>query len=82
MQTLASAYAAGPQSFGSLAPGARIYVIWSNAWDSTGNQNTLQNQWIQVDTFMTGQTRSCLNRRRDVVRRYAECTTSRPSTTD
>jgi hypothetical protein len=56
-QSLASAYyVAGPQSFGTLAPGGRIYVIWSNAWDSTGNQNALQNQTIVVNTFMTGQT--------------------------
>jgi hypothetical protein len=55
-QSLLSAYNAGPQSFGSLAPNAKIYVIWSNSWDSAGNQNTLQNQWIQVNTFMTGQT--------------------------
>ena len=56
LQTLLSASLAGPQSFGSLAAHARIYVIWSNAWDSTGNQNALQNQWIQVNTFMTGKT--------------------------
>jgi hypothetical protein len=55
-QSLVSAYIAGPQSFGSLAAGDRLYVIWSNAWDSTGNQNALQNQTITVDTFMTGQT--------------------------
>ena len=55
-QSLASAYGAGAQSFGSLAPGGRLYVIWSNSWDSTGNQNALQNQWIHVNTFMTGQT--------------------------
>lgn len=55
-QSLASAYLAGPQSFGSLAPGGRLYVIWSNSWNSTGNQNALQNQTITVNTFMTGQT--------------------------
>jgi hypothetical protein len=55
-QSLASAYGAHAQSFGSLAPGGKLYVIWSNSWDSTGNQNALQNQWIQVNTFMTGQT--------------------------
>ena len=55
-QSLLSAYNAGPQSFGSLAPGAKIYVVWSNSWNSVGNQNSLQNQWVQVDTFMTGQT--------------------------
>ena len=55
-QSLATAYGAGAQSFGSLAPGGRLYVIWSNAWNSTGNQNSLQNQTITVNTFMTGQT--------------------------
>lgn len=55
-QSLASAYGAGPQSFGSLAPGGKLYVIWSNAWDSTGNQNFMQNKTITVNTFMTGQT--------------------------
>lgn len=55
-QSLATAYGAGPQSFGALAPGDRLYVIWSNAWNSTGNQNSLQNQTITVNTFMTGQT--------------------------
>ena len=56
MQPLHQAYLASPQSFGSLAPAARIYVIWSNAWDSTGNQNSFQNQTITVNTYMTGQT--------------------------
>lgn len=55
-QSLANAYNAGPQSFGSLAPGAKLYVIWSNSWDSTGNQNPFQNQTITVNSFMTGQT--------------------------
>jgi hypothetical protein len=56
LQTLLSAYNAGPQAFGTLAPGGRIYVIWSNAWESTGNQNGLQGQTITVNTFVTGQT--------------------------
>jgi len=55
-QSLASAYNAGAQAFGSLAPGGRIYVIWSNSWDSTGNQNGLQGQTITVNTFATGTT--------------------------
>lgn len=55
-QSLASAYGAGPQSFGSLAPGGRLYVIWSNSWNSTGDQSSLQNQTITVNTFMTGKT--------------------------
>jgi hypothetical protein len=55
-QSLHSAYVAGPQAFGSLAPGARMYIIWSNAWDSTGNQNAFQGQTITVDTSMTGTT--------------------------
>lgn len=55
-QSLNSAYLAGPQSFGPLAPGGRLYVIWSNAWDSTGNQSSLQGQTITVNTSMTGQT--------------------------
>ena len=56
MQSLATAFGNTPQSFGSLAPGGRLYVIWSNAWDSTGNQNAFQNQTITVNTFMTGRT--------------------------
>ncbi len=55
-QSLLSAYGAGFQSFGSLAPGGRIYVIWSNSWDSNGNQNALQDGWILVDASMTGTT--------------------------
>jgi hypothetical protein len=55
-QSLLSAYSAGPQSFGSLAPGGRLYVIWSNSWNSTGDQSSLQNQYITVNTFMTGTT--------------------------
>lgn len=53
-QSLATAYGAGPQSFGSLAPGGRLYVIWSNSWNSTGDQSSLQHQTITVNTFMTG----------------------------
>lgn len=56
MQSLASAYNAGLQPFGTLAPGGRVYVIWSNSWDSTGNQNSLQGQVIRVNTLATGQT--------------------------
>ncbi len=55
-QSLLSAFNNNPQAFGSLAPGARMYVIWSNAWDSTGNQNGFQNQTITVNTYMTGTT--------------------------
>ncbi len=55
-QSLLSAYNAGPQAFGSLAPGGRMYVIWSNAWDSTGNQNGLQGKTLVVNTSMTGTT--------------------------
>ncbi len=55
-QSLASAYGAGAQSFGSLAPGGRLYVIWSNSWNSTGDQSSLQKQTITVNTFMTGKT--------------------------
>ena len=55
-QTVLSAYSAGFQSFGSVAPGGRIYVIWSNSWAPDGNQNALQNQWIQIDSQMTGKT--------------------------
>ncbi|HEY7525510.1 MAG TPA: hypothetical protein VIA82_01560, partial [Candidatus Limnocylindria bacterium] len=56
-QTLLSAYNATPQPFGTLVPGGRLYVIWSNAWDSSaGNQNALQGQTLTVNTFMTGQT--------------------------
>lgn len=55
-QSLLSAYNAGPQAFGALAPGGRMYVIWSNAWDSSGSQNGLQGQTITVDTSMTGTT--------------------------
>lgn len=55
-QSLVSAYGAGAQSFGSLAPGGRLYVIWSNSWNSTGDQSSLQHQTITVNTFMTGKT--------------------------
>jgi predicted ribosomally synthesized peptide with SipW-like signal peptide len=55
-QSIATAYGAGLQSFGSLAPNGRIYVIWSNSWNSTGDQNALQNQWIRINSQMTGKT--------------------------
>jgi hypothetical protein len=55
-QSVVSAYNAGFQSFGSLLPGGRIYVIWSNSWATDGNQNALQNQWIVINSQMTGKT--------------------------
>ena len=55
-QSLHNAYVAGFQGFGSLASGGRLYVIWSNSWDSTGPQNGLQGQTITVDTLMNGKT--------------------------
>ena len=46
----------GPVSIGSLAPGASMYVITANRWDSSGNQNSLQGQTIKINTLVTGQT--------------------------
>ena len=56
-QSLNQAYnVSGPQPFGSLAPGARMYVVWSNSWNSAGDQNLLQGGWLLVNVTMTGQT--------------------------
>jgi hypothetical protein len=51
-----TAQGAGAVSIGSLAPGARMYVIQSNGWDSTGDQNSMQNQTIKMNTLISGQT--------------------------
>ncbi|MDE3095505.1 MAG: hypothetical protein KGK07_05850 [Chloroflexota bacterium] len=55
-QSARNAAAAGDVVIGSLAPGARMYVILGNAWDSTGNQNGLQNGTLKLNTSVTGKT--------------------------
>jgi predicted ribosomally synthesized peptide with SipW-like signal peptide len=45
-----------PQPVGTLAPNGRLYVIISNRWNSAGNQNALQNGWLQLNTSITGTT--------------------------
>jgi len=57
-QSLHSAYSAGNVTVpgGSLAPGGRIYLIQRNSWDSTGNQNAMENGNLFVNTSLTGQT--------------------------
>jgi hypothetical protein len=43
-------------SLGSLAPGARMYLVLSNRWDSTGDQNYLQDGWLVLKTLLEGKT--------------------------
>ncbi len=53
----ATARANSPFAFdGTLAVGQRMYVILYNQWDSTGPQNSLQNQWLNLTLRVDGQT--------------------------
>jgi hypothetical protein len=60
IRSWASAYneqAAGLVSTGiTLAPGARLYVLTENRWDSTGDQNGLQNGTLKLKTVIEGRT--------------------------
>ena len=56
LQSARSAEAAGNVSVGDLAPGARMYVIISNAWDSSWDQTALQNAKLKLNTSVTGKT--------------------------
>ncbi len=40
----------------SLAPGERLYIITYNAWDSTGDQNYLENGTLELQTVIEGKT--------------------------
>jgi hypothetical protein len=56
-QSAAQAQSAGNVPVGSLAPGASIYVLEENRWDSTNtNQNNLENQTLKLNTSLTGTT--------------------------
>jgi len=55
-QSAASAQAAGDVSIGDLAAGGRMYVLLTNGWDSTGNQDGLQNGQLKLNVSVTGQT--------------------------
>ena len=54
--------AIGEQSAGlvstgiTLAPGARAYILTENRWNSTGNQNYLQNGYLKLRTVIEGRT--------------------------
>jgi hypothetical protein len=56
----ASAYteqSAGLVSTGiTLAPGARLYVLTENRWDSSGDQNALQGGTLKLKTVIEGRT--------------------------
>jgi hypothetical protein len=45
-----------PTPAGTLAPGQRMYIIQYNRWNSTGNQNHLQNGSIVINTSLEGVT--------------------------
>ena len=45
-----------PFAFGSLAPGDRLYVVLYNRWDSTGDQNYLQGNWLILNLQLEGRT--------------------------
>lgn len=55
-QSVRAAAGAGAIGIGDLAPGARLYVLASNSWNSTGDQNALQGQTIVLNTSVTGTT--------------------------
>jgi hypothetical protein len=55
-QSARNAAAAGAVTVQDLAPGQKIYILERNRWDSTGNQNALQNGDIYLNTSITGQT--------------------------
>ena len=53
----ATAQANSPFAFdGTLASHQRMYVILYNQWDSTGNQDALQGQWLNMTLRVDGQT--------------------------
>ena len=56
LQSARSAEAAGNVSIGDLPPGGRLYVIISNAWDSSWDQTALENAVLKVNTSITGKT--------------------------
>lgn len=56
LQSARNAASAGDVAIGDLAPGARMYIIIGNAWDSTGNQNALQGGTLQMNISVTGKT--------------------------
>ncbi len=50
-------HAAGLVSTGiTLAPGARTYILTENRWNSTGDQNYLQNGFLNLKTVIEGRT--------------------------
>lgn len=56
-QSAAAAEAASPLALGiTLAPAQRLYLVLYNRWNSTGDQNYLQNGSITLDTSLIGQT--------------------------
>lgn len=55
-QSAATADANSPFAFGDLAPGGRLYLVLYNRWNSTGDQNYLQNGMIELTTQVDGQT--------------------------
>ncbi len=55
-QSAASAQAAGNVVVTDLAPNAVIYLLQRNRWDSSGNQNGLENGTIFLNTSLTGTT--------------------------
>lgn len=56
-QSARAAAAAGQVDLGiTLNPGDRLYVIQYNRWNSTGNQNALQNGTLKLNTVLEGRT--------------------------
>ncbi len=55
-QSARQAQADGNVVVTDLAPGAVIYLLQRNRWDSTGNQNGLENGTIVLNTSLTGTT--------------------------
>jgi ABC-type glycerol-3-phosphate transport system substrate-binding protein len=55
-QSARSAASAGNVAVTDLAPGAKIFILLKNRWDSTGNQNALQGGTLHITTSLTGTT--------------------------
>jgi hypothetical protein len=56
LQSARSAASFSNLPVGDLAPGAKMYVIISNSWDSSWDQTALQGGNIHLDISMTGKT--------------------------
>ena len=40
----------------TMAPGDRLYILTRNRWNSTGDQNHLENDYLKLKTVLEGRT--------------------------